>query len=209
MSVLWRVLCTTILLLCGSLLNETKAATFDVIGTLDLSGQSLTFGSSAALNFEIEGPISTPINVPYSLSISLLGAPSTTSTTTNIVPFISATANANVNGATASVNTSNCSVGCGLFHPLSGSAFTISDAQRALSIALSASFFTLGSGQLPADDVITVDYTLNLGLPQGLSAAATPLPDSIWLFVTGLAGLAWVVWRRRGLQTSTSTALRY
>ena len=212
MSVLCRVLFATVVLFCGPLLKDTKAATFDVVGTLDLNGQILSFGPSGAFNFEIDGPIAAPITVGYLLSVSLQGAPSTTSTTTNIVPFIGASANANVNGATTTVDTNNCVAGCGPTHPLFGNAFTISDTQRALSIALAANFMILGAANLlPANDIITIDYNLNLALPQGLSVegtAVTPLPDSIWLFATGLGVLAWAAWRKRNseLQTWASSA---
>jgi len=195
------LLAATAISFFGLLSGTCEAATFDIDGTLNLNGQIIEIGPSATLNFAINGPIANPFDIGYSLSVSLSGAPTTTSTTTNIVPFIGATAFADVNGASTTVNTSNCFTGCGLLHPISGNAFMISNADRNLSISLVANFLTIGAvGNLPADDVITLAYNLNLGLPQGLSAEmVTPLPGSAVLFATGIGLVAWGSSRRKRL----------
>jgi hypothetical protein len=184
-----RVLFATALLLCGVSPNVAKAATFNVVGALNVDGQTLSLGPAATLNLEIVGPISSPFNQGYELSVGLLGAPSTTSSTANIVPVVQGGAFASINGtATTNVNTTNCLVGCGLTNPISGNTFVISDVQRAFSISLAGSFLIFGAAdQLPANDVITIDYNMFLNLPPGLSAEVTPLPDSIWLLATGFS----------------------
>jgi hypothetical protein len=96
-----------------------------------------------------------------------------------------------------------------LTRPIFGNAFTISDTRRLLSISLAASYLILGAANnLPANDVITIDYHLSLGLPQGLSAeVVTPLPESIWLFATGFGLFASGVWLRKRKQRAVALAV--
>ncbi|CCE06911.1 hypothetical protein BRAS3843_1870001 [Bradyrhizobium sp. STM 3843] len=74
---------------------------------------------------------------------------------------------------------------------------------------LAANLSAIGAvDNLPASDIITLAYNLNIGLPAGLSAEmVTPLPNSSWLFASVLGVMALAVWfrqrRSRGATPST------
>ncbi|WP_035981635.1 hypothetical protein, partial [Bradyrhizobium sp. STM 3843] len=149
-----------------------------------------------------------PATFGYTLSVDLIGAPLTTATTTDITPFILGVASASVNGSSAGASVGNC-LNCGPFHPISGNGYSISDAQRDISVVLAANLSAIGAvDNLPASDIITLAYNLNIGLPAGLSAEmVTPLPNSSWLFASVLGVMALAVWfrqrRSRGATPST------
>src|ERR1700761_7543829 len=92
-------LLSVVTIIVSGLSLPVKAATFDVEGTVNLNGHIINVGSSALLNFTIEGPITGPLMVGYSLSENLSGAPDTTQTTIGTIPFITAVSTANINGA--------------------------------------------------------------------------------------------------------------
>jgi hypothetical protein len=73
-------------------------------------------------------------------------------------------------------------------HPVFGGVFFASALPSTLDIS-SSSFASIlgGSG--------TIDYTININLPNG--AYVTPLPAALPLFATGLGALGLISWRRR------------
>ena len=208
MSGLKRVLVAALFGYLG-LSNPALPATFDITGTVNIDGQTFAVGPSGSFDFLVDGSIPAPATFGYTLSVDLIGAPLTTATTTDITPFILASATASVNGNSAGASVGNC-FNCGLFHPISGNGYSISDAQRDISVALAANFFTIGAvDNLPASDIITLAYNLNIGLPAGLSAEmVTPLPNSSWLFASVLGMIALTIWlRQRRSRGATLSAI--
>ena len=190
----------TIILATGlSSERQANASTVNVTGTLDLNGQSFALASGETLNFDISGPIPVTINDGFVVRVGITGAPTVTSGSIiiNNAPFIGAQVFATVNGAFASADTNNCS-NCGVTHPIEGNFFSITDSQRLLSVLSSINVSELNIANLPMDAIVSINYTVGIDLPSGLTAnAATPLPAALWLFGTGLGALGLGAWRRK------------
>lgn len=182
---------------CLSPQHRANAATVNVIGALDLNGQTFALASGETLNFDISGPIAGSILDGFVVFVGINGAPTVTTASIilNNAPFIGAEASANVNGSFAAASTNNCS-NCGVTHPVEGNFFSITDSQRTLSVLSAINISQLNAANLPAG--VSVDYTVEINLPNGLTAtAATPLPAALPLFAGGLGALGLLGWRRR------------
>ena len=75
----------------------------------------------------------------------------------------------------------------GTNHPINGGVLFPSVSPNTLDIStMSLASFLGGSG--------TIDYSIDIGLPPGLYV--TPLPESLPLYMTGLAVLGLIIWRQ-------------
>jgi hypothetical protein len=174
-----------------------QAVTLDIAGTLSIDGQTFGLGSRGSLIFDISGPIPTPLTQGYSISITNDAPVVSSADIRNGAAFLTGFLSTTVDGTFASVDTNNCNGTCGLSHPRSGGIYTVSDMNRLLTITYDARGSIINDASLPADDVLSINYAINFGIPNGLSASlVTPLPASFWMFATGLGLVGAMRWRR-------------
>jgi hypothetical protein len=182
---IFRPLAVFIFLFGASL--PAPAVTLDIGGTLSISGQTYNLGPSGTLVFDISGPIPTTLTQAYSISITNDAPRVSSADIRNGAAFVSGFLSTTVDGGFAAVDTNNCNGTCGLSHPGFGGIYTVSDMDRLLTITYDAHGTIINGPSLPADDLLSINYAITFGIPNGLSASlVTPLPASFRLFATGL-----------------------
>jgi hypothetical protein len=167
--------------------EQAAASSIDVL-SYEYSGTGdLNFQSSTTLN--IAGVCSTACG-PFTVTMSISGGgPAGDPTTSGWYDAAFATVTDNLGDTTSvGVDTGNY---LGTHHNIYGSFLYASILPSVLNISTS-SFTSSSVGPL------TVDYSITIGLPDGVSF--TPLPDSLPLFITGLVLIGTLGWfsKRKG-----------